>query len=299
MSPTPRTLLLSLIAAAVIQNAPSPRAAVDELLAADRAFSAAGSTRTAVDAMSAMFADDVVMPLPSGEFSRTKTDAVAALRASPDNVNSRVEWSPIRGGIAADGRHGFTVGYMTLHRSDNTRMPFKYVAYWVSQREGWRVAVYKRVRAGDGSAPRDLMPPALPPKLIAPSADAAAIAAFKESLDRAERAFSDEAQKIGLGAAFAKHGSADAVNVGPPTRPAFVVGAEAIGRAIGAGSPSDASPLSWAPENVIVASSGDLGVTYGMIRRNAPPAPGQAAAFAFITIWRRASPNDPWRYVAE
>lgn len=285
---------------AIVSSQPSsPQAAVDDLLAADRGFSAAGSSQNVVSALSAMFADDVVVIVPGTGLARGKAKAVEALGTNPDNVNGRIEWTPIRGGIGADAQHGFTVGYMTLKKPDTTTVPLKYVAYWVKKPEGWRVAVYKRGRAGESQAPRTLMAPALPDRLVAPSTDAAAIAEFKASLDRAERAFSDEAQKIGLGAAFAKHGSADAVNMGPPTGSSFVLGAEAIGRAVGEGTPTDSSPVSWAPDGVIVASSGDLGVTFGMIRSNTPPPAGQPGAFPFLTVWRRASQKDPWRYVAE
>jgi hypothetical protein len=121
-----------------------------------------------------------------------------------------------------------------------------------------------------------------------------------KSLEAAERAFSDEAQKIGLGPAFAKHGSSDAVNVGPRTSPTFVVSAAEIGKSIGAGAPVPTSPVKWAPdEGSIVASSGDLGVTFGYIRQNDPPQKGQTAPVPFITVWRRASPTAPWRYIAE
>jgi hypothetical protein len=176
----------------------------------------------------------------------------------------------------------------------------KYVAYWVKRPEGWRIAVYKRVRADQSPDSRTTMAPALPGALGAPSTDAAAIDRYRSSLAGAEKAFSDESQKIGLGPAFAKHGSADAVNVGPPTSPTFVVSAEAIGRSVGAGSEGKPSPVSWAPdEGVIVASSGDLGVTFGYIRPNTPPPPGQPARIPFITIWRRENASAPWRYVAE
>jgi hypothetical protein len=50
---------------------------------------------------------------------------------------------------------------------------------------------------------------------------------------------------------------------------------------------------------VIVASSGDLGVTMGTIRQNGTPRAGQPSSVPFITIWRRASPAEQWRYVAE
>jgi ketosteroid isomerase-like protein len=292
-------VLLAALIIAFAQSSSQPQTVVDELLAADRAFSVAGAKENVVDALSAMFGDEVVMPLPTGEFARNKPKAIEALGANPDNLKGRVEWAPIRAGISGDGQHGFTVGYMTLHRADNAPVPIKYVAYWVKQPVGWRVAVYKRARGAERSAPTDLMAPALPPRLVTQSTDTATLARYKASLDLAERAFSDDAQKIGIGPAFVKHGSADAMNVGGPTDPGFVVGAEAIGRAIGGGAPASGSTVSWAPDGVIVAPSGDLGVTFGMIRRNTPPPGGQPSAVPYITIWRRATPNDAWRYVAE
>ena len=55
------------------------------------------------------------------------------------------------------------------------------------------------------------MAPLLPAALVAPSADAVARrGAASRALAEAERAFSDEAQTMGLGAAFTKWGS------GPP-----------------------------------------------------------------------------------
>jgi hypothetical protein len=51
---------------------------------------------------------------------------------------------------------------------------------------------------------------------------------------------------------------------------------------------------------VIVAASGDLGVTIGMIRPNAPGADGKPQPpIPFFTIWRRDGLNGPWRYIAE
>lgn len=278
----------------------TPQQAVDELLAADRAYAAASAGTDLVSGISAMFAADVVLPLPGGKFANGIAAAREALSANAENAGARVEWAPIRGGISADGLHGFTFGYMKLHKADQTIAPAKYLSYWIRTAEGWRVVVYKRSRRPDSAVSTALLPAALPPHLVKPSTGPDALEAFRRSLDRAERDFSDEAQQIGLGAAFAKYGSADAVNMGGPAAAAFVMGSEAIGRAVSAGDPPGGSPVSWAPDRVIVASSGDLGVTIGMIRPNARPADGaQPAGFAFFTIWRRATPNDPWRYVAE
>jgi ketosteroid isomerase-like protein len=282
------------------QASDGPQAVVDELLAADRAFSAASAKTDLVSGLSAMFADDVTMPMPNGQFAEGKAKAVEALRGNPNNTGARIEWTPIRGGVSADGRHGFTFGHMTLHRQDGTTMPVKYLAYWVKDEDGWRVAAYKRGPAPRAPESLATMPPSLPARVVSPSNDAAALAAHKRSLEEAEVAFSREAQSIGLGPAFAKYGSGDAVNMGGPNEPGFVVGAEAIGKAVGGNSGSSPSPVSWGPDKVIVASSGDLGVSIGVIRLNAPPKdPKQPSAFPFVTIWRRADPTAPWRYIAE
>ena len=291
------TMLQTLLLAASMFAA-TPQSAVDELLAADRAFSAASANTDLVSGLTAMFADDVVIPNPPGQWAQGRAAVAAALRANADNARSRTEWTPLRGGISADGQHGFTAGLMTLHRPDGAVLALKYLAYWVKQPDGWRVVAYKRVRAGEGHASSAMLPPALPAQLVPPSTDAAAIARHRDSLDKAERSFSDEAQVIGLGPAFAKYGSADALNLGGGSEAGLIVGAEHIAALVADGQPAAGSALWWAPDTVIVASSGDLGVTIGMIHPNAPAA-GQPTNFPFFTIWRRANASAPWRYVAE
>ncbi len=275
----------------------SPAAAAEELLNADREFSRRSSTAKMNVALPAMYADDIIMPVPGGRFIEGKTAAIEALNVNPANAGSSASWVPIRGGISADGQHGFTFGYMTVTRADTADTHFKYLAYWVKKPEGWRVAVYKRAPRPAGDVSLALMPPALPTRMVPPSMDASALTHHATSIDKAERDFSDEAQTIGLPAAFAKHGSSDAVNMG--RGPSFEVSAAAIGKSMDQGGPPEPSPVSWAPDKVIVASSGDLGVTIGMIRGNKPEADGSRAAFAFFTIWRKAAIGDRWLYVAE
>jgi len=265
-----RLFLSSVLVLALIQTLPSPQAAVDELLAADRAFAAAAATTTAVPALSAMLSDDAVMPTPAFDFARGKAKVIDALNANPDNAQGRLEWTPIRGGVSADGLQGFTFGYMTLQGPDSRRLPIKYLSYWVKGSNGWRVAVYKRARAEQSPATRNLVPPALPVQLVPPTRNAAVMARHKATLEAAERAFSDAAQTIGVGAAFTNNGSSDAVNMGPPNQPAFTISAASIGTAIGEASPTDTAPIAWA-----------------------------ADAGSIVAVWRRASVNDPWRYVAE
>lgn len=291
---------LQLIAAlGVLLGVPleDPRAVAEELLAADRAFSRAGAESDVVTSLSAMFADDVIMPAQGGSFVEGRAAVAEYLRRNPENLTGRVEWTPVRAGVSADARHGFTFGFMTLTAADGTVTPLKYLSYWVRTEDGWRVAAYKRRPRPEGEISLEPLAPALPPRLVDPVTDSVALERLQEDLAAAEQAFSDDAQEIGLGPAFARYGSADAMNMGGPDAAGFVLGAENIARAVSGGEEGP-SPVSWSADRVLVASSGDLGLTFGVIRVNVP-VEAQTSAFAFFTVWRRAGPGEPWRYVAE
>ena len=297
----PMLLQIALFVFVTLQASSPAREAVDDLIAADRAFGAASANAAnVIEGLSPMFADDVAVPVPGSRFTATKAGAIDAMRANADNVDGRADWAPVRGGISADGRHGFTFGYMTVRKPDASVVNLKYLAYWIKTPAGWRVAVYRRRPRADGAVPTEMMAPSLPARWTGAGGDAKAIEAARQSLDAAERSFSTEAQSMGLGAAFAKWGRADSINMGPPTVARFILGAPEIAKSVGAGTPTNSSPVVWAPDRVIVAASGDLGVTIGMIRPNAPGADGKPQPpIPFFTIWRRDGLNGPWRYIAE
>lgn len=289
-------ILVSLVAGAAAQR--SPQAVVDELLAADRAFSAGSAKTDLVTGLSAMFAADVIMPNPAG-IAYGSQQAIEALRANPANAGARVEWTPLRAGISGDGRHGFTAGFMSLQPARGASVALKYLAYWEKQRDGWRVLVYKRVLA---KAMPALTPMAsvLPRQIVESTPDAAAIERYRKSLAEAETSFSRDAQKIGISAAFVQYGSADAINLGNADIPIFLVGNQTIGANVGGGAAGTGSPFSWGAEKTIVAASGDFGIAIGHIVANAPGADGKPQpGRPFFTIWRRDSPTEPWRYIAE
>lgn len=277
----------------------SPREALDSLLAADRAFAAAAQEADAVTAISAMFVDNVFLQAPGG-FVRGRDSAIAAQGVDPDNARSRVEWSPVKGGIASDGLQGFTAGYLTVTRPDGSTQAGKYLAYWVRSESGWRVAAYKRLPRGVGPVSLEMLPPSLPTRGL-PRGDEATVQRYADELSLAEHAFSREAQDIGLGPAFARWGAPDAINAAGMSSATFIVGPEAIAASVAAGV-RPGTTITWGPDRVIVASSGDLGVSIGTIRIT-PPAQdggtGPTTSVPFFTIWKRAYPTDPWRYVAE
>lgn len=278
---------------------PNAQALANELLAADRGFSAASAKTDLITAVSAMLSEEAVMPVAGANNAFGRTKIIEALRSNPLNEHSRMQWQPVRAGVSADGLHGFTFGYFTSTQPDQPVAHGKYLSYWIKGAQGWRVAAYKRGLA-PGAATIEMMAPALPPALLPAVSDPVSLAKLERSLASAEQAFSDASQMIGLGSAFVLFGSTDAVNMGGRDSKAFVVGAKAIGRIVAGDDPTGNSTVSWKADKVIVASTGDLGVSIGMIRENVPSVAGKPAAqFPFFTVWQRATTQDPWLYIAE
>lgn len=292
-----KLLLPLLVTLFVTQPSRTPQQVADELLAADRAFAAASAKTDLISGISAMFAPDVAMPAPGG-IAYGSQKAIEALKANPANAGATAAWSPARVGISRDGFHGFTAGFMTIRRADGSTAPAKYLAYWVKQPDGWRVRVYRRSGAKE-AAPETNVSYLLPDRIMVSMMTPEKSNRDLESVMQAERSFAAEAQQIGLGPAFKKYGSPDAINLGGPGEPGFLWGNEAISAGVSQGEPAGGSSVNWSPEKAVVAVSGDFGVTMGYITPNkpapdAPTRPGQP----FFTIWRKDA-DGRWRYIAE
>ena len=286
--------LLALLAAPAAAR--DVRADVDALLAADRAFAAAAANAaSAADGLAPIFDAEAVMPAPGRGHIIGREAILAALRASPAFASGTAGWIPIRGGISADGSQGFTFGFLTLTGGDPARRDRKYLAYWIRRPEGWRVAAWRQVVRPPGAVSSAMLPPSLPGFAARPRRNAPALEAHRRSLAAAEQAFSDRAQRVGLRAAFREYGRADAMNMSGGA--GFAIGLDAIAAHFPATDTT--SPVRWSTTSSFVASSGDLGVSIGTIRTNAPGADGRTDAFPFFTIWRRETRDGPWRYIAE
>lgn len=279
----------------VTAQAPTPQQAADALLAADRGFSGASAKTDLITGLTAMFSADVAMMAPEIAYGVAK--ATEALKANAANAGAKATWMPARVGLSGDGRHGFTAGVMTITRADGTIHHAKYLAYWRHETAGWRVVAYKRVPA-KAAVEAGTITYLLPKQIVPSKTDAAAIDRDRDSLASAERAFSRDAQTMGIGAAFTHYGSPEAIHLFTPDAALFVWGNAAIGESVGAGSPPNTSGATWGPEKTVVADSGDFGVTIGYIVPRQPK-DGAPARQPFFTIWRRDSATAPWRYIAE
>jgi ketosteroid isomerase-like protein len=290
-----RTLLLALLVLAAPAAAKSPKAALNELLAADRAFSAASAKADPIAGITAMFDNQVAMPLPGKGILVGKAAVTDSFKASPAFKEGHVSWTPVRGGISADGTQGFTFGFLSVGSGDEAKRNRKYLAYWIKRPAGWRVVAYRQIPREAGAVSTAMMAPALPNFTAKPKTDPTTLVLHNKSLADAEKAFSDRAQIVGLRTAFRENGRDDAMNM--YNGAGFTIGRDAIAAGFKEEGPAK---IHWSTQRSFVASSGDLGVSIGTIYPNEPGADGkQQPGFPFFTIWKRDTPNGPWRYIAE
>ncbi len=316
MTPFAASVLTTALAASLFTGLRAdPARAAAELLAADRALGRAAIATDYRSAFAALFAPDVIMPSPAtGGFAEGREAVLALLMRDTLNARSRVQWTPLRAGVSADGAHGATIGVMSVARPDGRVQEYKYLAYWERRPEGWRARVWRRIprpvaapvaaadaradmataaTAGDVPAEAPWLPRLASLQALEPSAQERAL----RELQGMERIFSDSAARIGIGPAFEALGADDAMHLGAPNERDFNRGNRVIAQAVQGNAPPGSSPVTWSAERAILAPSGDFGVTLGYIVPNAPAPDGSRRPFPFFTIWRREAGG--WKYIAE
>lgn len=119
-------------------------AAVAELLAADRAFSAKAAADGVPAAFNAYAAEDAIMVTSD---SLTNGRAGVAQRFQSWPQGARLEWAPETGRVSTRGDMGWTWGNSTLIAADGTRTTGRYVSIWTRDLDGnWRYALDAPVR---------------------------------------------------------------------------------------------------------------------------------------------------------
>lgn len=116
---------------------------------------------------------------------------------------------------------------------------------------------------------------------------------WKQEIVETEKAFSDLAGKEGIPSAFLTFAAEDAVLMRNNT---LVLGKESLKESF-EGSPENVS-LSWEPDFVDVAASGDLGYTYGKFIYTSTDSLGNESVQegVFHTVWKRQS-DGSWKFV--
>jgi len=118
------------------------------------------------------------------------------------------------------------------------------------------------------------------------------IAAYKEEIVKTEKEFEAAAKEEGLASAFSRF----ADSTGVISRGELVKGKDSI-RLFYEKSRSDVH-LTWSPDFVDVAASGDLGYTYGHYLYEATDSTGKPiqSRGIFHTVWKRQK-DGSWRFV--
>jgi hypothetical protein len=261
----------------------SPASARSELLAADSSLGRAQPTISLIDKLTNAFSDDVHF-FAANQHVHGKAASRTLLATNPANATSTIEWAPRSGGVSADGTNGYTYGFAMQRTADGKALPMYYVAYWLKQRDGWHMLAFKRAGRGNGEAAPRSFPIETP---VAERGDSAAVAA---SLAAAEKAFSDDAGVRGTHEAFHSRASRFAATIGGPAKADFNYGPDEIAAGVG----PDTKDLDWSSDEVLVAPSGDLGISMGRIRVKSNP---DNPPIVFFTIWRRE--NGRWAYLVE
>jgi ketosteroid isomerase-like protein len=219
-------------------------------------------------------------------------DAARALFAAAPAPGAHA-WQPLGGGVSDDLRHAYTFGVAAQSPGATAIRLERYIAYWTRERgQPWRIAAYAEV---NGSPAREvvlsaeqLSPPSAVP-LLRPMAD------YVQSVRAADSLFSDLADRMGTGFAFANTATADGTLFGPSQ---LVVGPKAIDDYFRAQPPG--TSLSWRPVYASVAASGDLAFTVGESIRTGRSASGAAEQRfgKYLTVWQRQR-DGTWKFVVD
>lgn len=251
--------------------------AVDEVIAAERAFSAASVERGTRQAFLDFFADDAV------SFAPTPIVGRHVIREGPELPP--LQWWPAVAEVSAAGDMGYTTGPYRSVGPDGVTRWGHYHSVWGRQAGGtWKVLLDLGGPHGDVAIPETVRTPDREP--------AGGEDAGPASLLDADRACLALAAGDGARAAATRCAWPDARiyrfrQVPFTDLPAAVADQEASGER-----------LEGAPWDARVARTGDMGFTYGTGTIARAETAGEARPMSYARIWRRDARGD-WRVVVE
>jgi ketosteroid isomerase-like protein len=257
----------------------------DEVVAAERAFAAASTTKGLHEAFLDNLAADAISfePLPS--------PARLAHENQPPS-KGRLTWAPSWVAVNPGGDMALSTGPWQFLAPENPVLKHEttgwFVSVWRKQPNGrWKVAVDAGVAAAmPYQVPQTVQNgfPQAPPQAAAPKVGAGA----RSAIDAAEHTFA-AAARSGIGGAV--HAQAD---------PLIRVYRENKGAADGIDGArpflsADQRKGTCATEKVVISAAGDMGYTYGACEAIGTPQP---AKYAFLHVWRK-QPDGSWRLVVD
>jgi len=262
------------------------QAALDSLVAAEKAFSKTAGEKGIRDSFLDFMADDGVL------FRPDPVNAKESLRARPATPGLLV-WYPAFAEVSLAGDLGYDTGPAEYReKAEDKPEQSQFATIWKRQADGsWKAAVDLGT-PGNPPAPVtiSLQGPAKVEESALPKIDADAL---KTSVLDADRAFAKVGREQGGAAAYSAVLGED-VRLLRAGR-AMTSGKQAAFDLLG----GDKAPVTWEPAGGGVARSGDLGYTYGVVqkRENGPESPWTKVG-NYIRVWRRQA-DGSWRLAFE
>ncbi|WP_223645383.1 DUF4440 domain-containing protein [Corallococcus sp. EGB] len=263
---------------------------------AEQAMSEASAKAGSATGFADFLAEDAVL-LVEGEYALKGRQAIQTwLTAHPPEQDGTPRWESVRWDVSADGTLGYSVGTVTVDAEGAPRKVVgRYICAWRQQADGqWRVAATVRNAAKAPMTP----PEGFSAANTEPGAAARTLSkdAVLEEAKAADRAFSAQSVREGMGKAFTACAARDAVML---MGDAGLYGQDAIARAY-APFTLEQTDLRWEPVLGDAAASGDLAYTVGRAISTGRDAQGQPRKdfVKYLTVWRRQA-DGQWRYVTD
>ncbi len=266
------------------------QAALDSLVAAEKAFAQRAAEKGTRDAFLTYLADDGLVFQPDPVNGKTWWQARPASPAV-------LSWYPVHSEVSLAGDLGFNTGPFDYREKpgDKPVVFGQFATVWARQADGsWKAAL--DLGTATPEPPSQVAPsislagPARVEVAALPKVDTAA--ALTALLD-ADRAFAAASLEKGSPAAYEALLTDDAHLVRASRQPAL--GKEAA-RALLAENPM---PTTWEPLGDGVSRSGDLGYTYGFVKRHeeGPESPWINTS-NYLRLWRKDK-DGPWKLAFE
>jgi len=265
-------------------------AALDSLVAAERAFAATSVAKGIRESFLMFFADDGINFQPHP----TKTREAFLKRPAPaTRPPVELNWRPIYADVSRAGDLGYTTGRYTFKDLSPEKGPTRYGYYfsiWKKQATGeWKVAVDCGIGTPDHSNQKLDFGPA--PQVKWKSSRKINLESERASLIDLDRQFLKTSQFLGIVESYLRYFGSEARlhrdGLLPMTERA----------AIRSYLSSQISKLSWTPIKSDVAQSADLGYTYGSYELKFA-GPNKTEKGYYVRVWKRDDRGN-WKLVLD
>ncbi|HKI03164.1 MAG TPA: DUF4440 domain-containing protein [Thermoanaerobaculia bacterium] len=280
-------LAATLAAGASFAETIDRQAALDAMVATEHAFAKIAAEKGTREAFLAYLADDSVL------FGPDLTSGKELWKNRPDSP-AFLSWYPILAEVSLAGDLGYDTGPWELRAKgkDDPQVAYGYfVTVWRKQRDGsWKAMMDVGTPNQKPASPiTPAIAPAKPAKVEAAALPKVDVGAERSALLAADRALASAAEAKGQAAAYKGILADDARLHRVGQQP--VLGREAIGAVLA----EDTAPITWAPAGSVVARSGDLGYTFGLVKRrgNGPDSPW-VDSDNYVRIWKKQA-DGSWK----